>query len=39
MMFTIAILIMAGATASILSCMTISHIERAEKVIRRRCEE
>jgi len=39
MMFIIAILIMAGATASILACMTITHIERAEKAIRRGCEE
>lgn len=39
MIYIITILVVAGATASILSCLTISHIERAEKVIRRRCEE
>ncbi len=39
MMFIIAILIMAGASASIMACMTISHIEKTEKIVRRRCAE
>jgi len=35
----IVLLITAGASASIMACMTISHIEKTEKIIRRRCAD
>ena len=35
----IVLLITAGASASIMACMTISHIEKTENAIKKRCEK